>query len=382
MEKLQSPDGCYPGGRPFEQQKDWTPVGPYANKGCGAQEHQQEESVIYAPVPDQLKEIGLDYDTETARRWFNKEGAAKVARRIKPSLSRAQKLRRIDFVCDQVGETTGNYLDQFNVVHLDESCFFFFLLQTHEKIRMFPGEEIPGAPRVQHKNHLPKIMVIVANARPDPSHNFDGTIGIWRICVMKTAERSSKKRKRGEEYEFDCTIDADWYKDWYIDELLPEIKKKMPWQRSKRVVVQQDGASPHTGKGNPEILNSAGMGRGWLVELVTQPSQSPDLNITDLGFFASLKSRVWGMNASSANELVETIFQQYEEYDGDTLERVWQSLFKVYNQTLRTLGDNDFSVEYSGVRVRQRAGTLERVVKYDVDALKAAWDFLSDTEHG
>ena len=51
----------------------------------------------------------------------------------------------------------------------------------------------------------------------------------------------------GEEYEFDCTIDAEWYKDWYIDQLLPAVKK-MPWLRSKRAVVQQDGASPHTGK--------------------------------------------------------------------------------------------------------------------------------------
>ena len=50
-----------------------------------------------------------------------------------------------------------------------------------------------------------------------------------------------------------------------------------------------------------------------MVELVTQPAQSPDLNVNDLGFFASLKSRVWGMNASSIDELVETIFQQYEE---------------------------------------------------------------------
>ena len=71
-----------------------------------------------------------------------------------------------------------------------------------------------------------------------------------------------------------------------------------------------------------------------------------------------------------------------EEYDGDTLERVWQTLLKVHHQTLRTLGDNDFSVEHSGVRVRQRAGTLERVVKYDVDAFKAVWDFLSDAEDG
>ena len=106
-------------------------------------------------------------------------------------------------------------------------------------------------------------MVIVANARPDPRNNFDGKIGIMRICVMKTAERSSKSRERGEEYEFDC-IDAEWYEAKYIDVLLPVIKEKMPWLRSKRVVVQQDGASPHTGKGNPKILNSAGMGHWWL----------------------------------------------------------------------------------------------------------------------
>ena len=53
----------------------------------------------------------------------------------------------------------------------------------------------------------------------------------------------------------------------------------------------------------------------------------------------------------------------YEEYDGDTLERVRQSLFNVYNQTLRNLGGNDFRVEHTGVKARQRAGTLERVVK-------------------
>ena len=95
-----------------------------------------------------------------------------------------------------------------------------------------------------------------------------------------------------------------------------------------------------------------------MVELVTQPAQSPDLNVNDLGFFASLKSRAWGMNASSIDEL-ETIFQQYEEYHSATLERVWQNLFKVYNQTLRKMGDNDFSVEHTGVTARQKAETLE-----------------------
>ena len=83
------------------------------------------------------------------------------------------------------------------------------------------------------------------------------------------------------------------------------------------------------------------------------------------------------MNASSIDELVETIFQQYEEYDSATLERVWQSLFKVYNQTLRKMGDNDFSVEHTGVRVPQRAAKLERVVKYDEEALRKVRDYLA-----
>ena len=162
-------------------------------------------------MSDRLKALGLEFSGETVRPWFEKEGARKVVRRIKPSLSDSQKKRRIDFICDQVDEVTGNFLDQFNVIHLDESCFF--LLKDKEKIRMFPGEDISGSPRVQHKSHVPEIMIVVANARPDPTHTFDGKIGIWRICVMKTAQRSSKRRKEGDEYEFDCTIDAEWYKD-------------------------------------------------------------------------------------------------------------------------------------------------------------------------
>ena len=74
--------------------------------------------------------------------------------------------------------------------------------------------------------------------------------------------------------------------------------------------------------------------------------------------------------------MVETIFQQYEEYDSATFERVWQSLFKVYNQTLRKMGDNDFSVEHTGVTARQKAGAIERVVKNYQEAFTKAWDYL------
>ena len=89
---------------------------------------------------------------------------------------------------------------------------------------------------------------------------------------------------------------------------------------------------------------------------------------------------MWRANASSVDELVHNVFDQYEEYDGDALERVWQSLFKVYNQACRNLGDNDFRVEHTGVGKRQRDGTSETVVKYDAEAFSASWDYLADSD--
>ena len=44
------------------------------------------------------------------------------------------------------------------------------------------------------------------------------------------------------------------------------------------------------------------------------------------------------------------------------------------------MGDNDLSVEHTGVRVRQMAGTLKRVVKYDAVAFQEAWDFLASSD--
>ena len=44
------------------------------------------------------------------------------------------------------------------------------------------------------------------------------------------------------------------------------------------------------------------------------------------------------------------------------------------------MGDNDFSVEHTGVRVRQMAGTLERLVKYDAVAFQKPWDFLASSD--
>ena len=103
-------------------------------------------------------------------------------------------------------------------------------------------------------------------------------------------------------------------------------------------------------------------------------------NNNKLGFVVKMKRRQnWCKNKNKMSIFsIQKFSQNIPNFD--TLEWVWQSLFKVYNQTLRKMGDNDFSVEHTGVRVRQMAGTLERVVKYDAVAFQNAWDFLASSD--
>ena len=150
------------------------------------------------------------------------------------------------------------------------------------------------------------------------------------------------------------------------------------WLKSEIVTVQQDGASPHTGKNNPRELNLAGKVEGWNIKLITQPAQSPDLNINDLGFFSSLKSRVWQESFSTCDELAASVATMYDDYDAETLERIWQSLFKIYNQVFRTLGRNDFDVEHSQTEKKQQEGKLQKVVSVDREAYERALAWLMD----
>ncbi|CAN0046543.1 unnamed protein product, partial [Choristocarpus tenellus] len=167
-----------------------------------------------------------------------------------------------------------------NTIHVDET--WFYVMADRERVRVFPHEDdsdLPGSSTVQHKSHIPKTMIIAGNACPDSAHSFDGKVGVWRVYAPKTEDRTSNNHKKGDVYEQECTLDHLWCKKWHTEELLPAIKTRMPWLQGKRVVVQQDGAIPHTGKGNSEILSGAGKTEGWLIMLVTQPSNSPDFNI-------------------------------------------------------------------------------------------------------
>ena len=118
------------------------------------------------------------------------------------------------------------------------------------------------------------------------------------------------------------------------------------------LVVQQDGARPHTGKGNLAKLNAAGSRLPITIEVRTQPAQSPDLNICDLAFFRALKCAVRKRRRPNGSDedgelwskfdvekLVGDVLSEYDAYPSEKLEDMWaykQDIMKIVSRDGKT----------------------------------------------
>lgn len=314
----------------------------------------------------------------TCWRWAKQKGFKGVTVRLKPKLSEQHKLARMSYVLQQVVDIEARhpvYKDLFDRLHIDEK--HFHLMPNGRTLIVGPGEELP-APTVKHKSHIPKAMFISVIGRPHAALKFDGLVCVHSCTKLVAAKRNSKNRAAGELQEVDVSVDAAYYRETMVDVILPAIVQALPRAGldGRRLTIQHDGAPAHNGKGNqafwPVMLKEKYPTRDIII--ITQPAQSPDLNINDLGFFNSLQSLADKTDADSLSDLLDAVEECYWEYDPETLERVWQAQFNTYNCILKARGGNNFKQPHTGVSKRQRRGQLAVRVKasrVDIEACRA-----------
>ncbi|CAN0224408.1 unnamed protein product [Discosporangium mesarthrocarpum] len=97
---------------------------------------------------------------------------------------------------------------------------------------------------------------------------------------------------------------------------------------------------------------------GDSIILETQPANSPDLNVNDLGFFHSIQQLKEDVGVSAPEDLVEAIMEALNVCPWETLERVWQSLFAVLGEVLGSKGDNSCKLPHLGKENLGRTGKL------------------------
>ena len=81
---------------------------------------------------------------------------------------------------------------------------------------------------------------------------------------------------------------------------------------------------------------------GFRFRVVTQPAQSPDLNVLDLCFWNSNKKTLKGKNWSTMREMIDDVETKWKSYDPSKVEAAFRILYAVYRGILRTFGDNNF----------------------------------------
>ena len=116
-------------------------------------------------------------------------------------------------------------------------------------------------------------MFLCCIGLPDPETQFNGKGFLSPFAEMVPAVRDSKNRNTGTlEIKSINVTAAAVYLDKVIgpDGLLDTIKRNHPDWHGKRIIIQGDGASPHTGHHNIEKMNKAGKKDGWKIEFWTQ----------------------------------------------------------------------------------------------------------------
>ena len=291
---------------------------------------------------------------------------------IKPKLTERNIEWRLEYVWSKVDADhfytlRGDlmYQKMYNDIHVDEK--WFYLIKEGRKFYLAYDEEKPYISQ-QSKGSVPKVMFLCALARPRYVGRtfFDGKIGIWPIGYMKPAERTSANRPAGTLEWCSVKVDRKEYRDMMIGKVLPAIIDKWPTCvfTGPPITIQQDGAKPHF-----IVVDDVCMDEEWnaaLVEyglegqinVITQPANSPDVNMNDLGFFNSLQSYYWKTSPKNPSELIAMVEQVFKEYPPKKLNRIWLSYLMNMNMILKHEGGNKYKTPHMNKEKLERQGRL------------------------
>jgi hypothetical protein len=274
---------------------------------------------------------------------------------LKPKLNDGHRSKRLYHCLSKIDRNTLTgvsglkFKTFYNEVHVDEK--WFYLVRDNAPYYLTPNEPTPAPKTVQHKSHITKVMFLCALARPRYNNTtrqwFDGLIGIYPVGEFDMYKRSSANHERGDLKWTNISLDRDEYQQMMIDLVLPDIKRKMPINNN--VIVQQDGAKAHLPLNDPEfkakVLDL--YGNEDAVKLYTQPAQSPDLNVNDLGFFASLQLMYYRTSPKDAIELIEMVESCFNNYDvNKVVNHIWLSLQSCMNKIIEEKGDNKYKIPH------------------------------------
>lgn len=292
------------------------------------------------------------------KHWFNTMMIfRKHSSAFKTKLTPAARERRLKFCMSRIDPLNLCFRNQYDEVHVDEKWFF---VSKEGQTYYLANHEDDPVRRVQHKSHVGKVMFLCAVARPRYCHTrkyvWDGKIGCWPVGYIQPAKYNSKNRPAGTLEWQDLNVNRERYRNILMDKLLPAIKEKWPPGGPKVIKIQQDGARAHIKEDDIEFYERA-MEMDVEVELYTQPANSPDLNVLDLGFFRALQSFNENTPRTSM-QLIDAVKEAFEKFPKEQLNKCFITLQSCMDEIIKIKGDNNYKIPHMNKDKLEREGRL------------------------
>ncbi|KAL6853657.1 hypothetical protein ACP4OV_019686 [Aristida adscensionis] len=325
-----------------------------------------------------LDDLSRELHVSKFKVWkLKKQGQIKRhSNSIKPLLKEENKIERLKWCISMLDPTSIHmdpmFRDFFDIVFIDEK--WFYLTRKAERYYILPEEEEPYR-TCKSKNFIPKVMFLCAVTRPrmDNTGNciFDGKIGCFPLVTYEQAKRSSKNRVAGTlEMKPILSITKEVMRSFVIEKVLPAIRAKWPCQDiGKPIFIQQDNARPHVEPNDP-LFCEAAQQEGFNIQLICQPSNSPDFNILDLGFFAGIQAIQYKKAAKTVPELVAAVEQAFQEFSPTLSNRIFSTLQLVMIEAMKGGGGNNYKIPHIKKALLERQNALPTQLKCDANLVQ------------
>ena len=308
------------------------------------------------------------------RGWMRRHSSA-----LKPLLTETNKLARVNFALSFV-QPNKKFNPMYEFVHIDEK--WFYITKQNTGYYLVPGEPDPIR-TCKSKRFVTKVMFMAAVARPRYDHHrkgmFDGKIGIWPFTFQDVAQRNSRNRPAGTLVtKVVPNINREEIRKMFSENIIPAIKSKWP-RGTKKVIIQQDNAGPHTKEGD---LDVAAICRDdtFDIQVTCQPPNSPDFNVLDLGFFNAIQSLQHQNYPKTIDDLIACTEKAFADMEVHKLDDIFLSLQQCMEQSMLVRGGNNYKVPHMGKQKMRNNGTLPVSIRCSDEALMVAQATINGDE--
>lgn len=172
-------------------------------------------------------------------------------------------------------------------------------------------------------------------------------------------------------------VDRDTIRSYLIGKVLEAIKTRWPREDlGKTIFIQQDNARTHVSVDDEDFARASAQ-TGFNIRLINQPPNSPDMNVLDLGFFASLQSKTDKTNSRNLDELIANVENEFRNYDVNDLRNVFLTLQGCLIEVMKAGGGNRYKIPHMNKERQEALGLLPRSLNCDRQLYESVMESLS-----